>query len=303
MLATRNWIDAAFEPKAANDQSALVPVMAATAAESCESVVADGIADQTSEPSWLQDWTAMWSSVGTSMFNAALPASAADDGAVEAARVEPAALWMQPARTTRPRSWYRQPTPDLLDPATWGFPAPFAVYGVPVPSPLQGAMGFRPMPDPMMTQMWAPLYAMMAQPLFSGALSGGLSGFGQAGFGQPGLGQTGFGAFGGGYGGQAFSMPFARNTMFANPFASQPQNPMTAWLSGFAPRPADPWAKLNSAVTSAFAPAKYATYRSDSGHAVAQISISDAKAPGSSADEAATAIWNLFAWPAPARNR
>ena len=303
MLATKNWVVGAFEPKAANDQLAIISVKSleknANQADSAVQITGDTAVDVKLDTSWLQDWTQCWSSVGASMLDAALTASATAMTATHATpnRTEPAAsevsLWAQPPRTVAPRSWYRPPTPNLLDPTTWGFPAPLAIYGVPMtlPSALPGVMGFNSMPSPMLTPMFAPLYSMMAQAMWPSAM-GGWSGNG--------FGQGMFGAFGQGYG-SGMGLPFSQPNIFQNPFVRQPENPITAWMSSFAPQPVNPWAKLNSAMTDAFTPARYSTYRSDSGHAVAQIAIAEAKLVSSSAEEATKAIWNLFAWPVPDR--
>lgn len=301
MLATKNWTTIAFEPQAANDQLAILPVKApvivgedtclAAGTEHSNEAARDAAGEPQLESSWLQDWAAIWSSVGSSMLDVTLNASVATT--VPPAPIAPAApevwLWTQTTRTAPAKSWYRPPTPNLFDPTAWGFPAPFAVYGVPMPLPsmLPGSMGFNPAPNPLMTQMFAPLYSMMLQAALPSAI-GGWSGnaYGQSAFGQ-------------GYGSSGFGLPGSQPNIFANPFARQPENPMMTWLSSFAPQPVNPWAKLNSVVTSAFAPAPYSAYRSDSGHAVAQITIAEAKPGSSSAQEAAKAIWNLFAWPAP----
>jgi hypothetical protein len=273
MLAVKNRIDATYEPRAANDQSAVVAVAHVTSAKGANaaSVTAAEQAAAADTASWVQDWASVWSSMATSMFDAS-SASISALGTIAAApaatRPEAAAsevsLWGQPAPAARPRSWYRAPTPNLLDPATWGMPAPFAVYGVPVTPAM---MGFGPLPASGMAN-WFGLG----------------SGFGQGGFG------SGFGA--------PFHQPFHQSSPFANPFARPPENPMTAWFSSFAPQPqpVNPWASLNTAMGKALAPS-YATYRSDSGHAVAQITRVETKTGASSVQDAANAFWNLFAWP------
>jgi hypothetical protein len=255
MLAIKNRIDATFEPKAANDQLAVVPMVAVDEVPAGEQEPAKTTG---ADASWLQDWTQAWSSIAASMIDASAASmtamgSMATASAPARAETKPSevSLWSQPASTTRPRSWYRAPTPNLLDPTAWGFPAPLSVYGVPV-SP-----------------------AMM--------------GFGSSSFG-----------FGQNYG-SGFGLPFGQPSAFANPFtnpfARPPENPMTAWMSSFAPQPANPWTSLNSAISKALAPSPYSAYRSDSGHAVAQITRLEPKA--SANQEAVTAFWNLFAWPTP----
>jgi hypothetical protein len=257
MLAVKNRINATFEPKAANDQLAVIaPVIALDDVPASAQAPAE---TATSDASWLQDWTQAWSSIATSLIDASAASMSAMGSMATApvpARAEApeseVSLWAQPASTPRSRSWYRAPTPNLLDPTAWGFPAPLSVYGVPV-SP-----------------------AMM--------------GFGSSSFG-----------FGQNYG-SGFGLPFGQPSAFtnpftANPFARPPENPMTAWMSSFAPQPANPWSTLNSAISKALAPSPYSAYRSDSGHAVAQILRPEPKA--SSGQDAVAAFWNLFAWPTP----
>jgi hypothetical protein len=272
MLAVKDAISAgkdkngaAFELQAANDQLATLPVLAATA-PSPETPTA------ASATSWVQDWTQIWTNAATTMLNAsaasleAIGTHATPTAPAQAPAASEISLWSQPARSTRPRSWYRPPTPNLLDPTVWGFPAPLSVYGVPVTP--QMAMGFNPMnPLNPLNPMQSPLTALIQVM-------------------QP---SSGF----------AFGMPFGQPSPYANPFVRPPENPMTAWMSVFAPQPANPWSSMTKALTGALTPTPYSSYRSDSGHAVAQIAKPEARA--SSAEEAMTAMWNLFAWPTPAR--
>jgi hypothetical protein len=257
---------AVFELQAANDQLAKPVLAGAAGAEPSLELAREPDAASSSD-SWLQDWTRLWTDAANTMIGASvasLDAVSTMSAAAAATAPKPAApevsLWSQPASSTRPRSWYRPPTPNLLDPTAWGFPAPLAVYGVPVTP--QMAMGFNPMQSPMAAMM----QAMQPSPM------AGWPSFG-TGFGQP--------------------------SPFANPFARQPENPMAAWMASFAPQPVNPWVSLTKAMTGALSPVPYSSYRSDSGHAVAQIAEPAAKA--SSAHEAAIAIMNLFVWPTPSR--
>jgi hypothetical protein len=265
MLAVKDVISAgkdkngaAFELQAANDQLATVPALA-TPVDTASSAE---VSADTTNSSWLEEWTQIWTNAATSMLNtsAASLAAMSTPSTQPLAAPKPAAeisLWSQAAQSPRPRSWYRAPTPNLLDPTAWGFPAPISVYGVPVTP--QMAMAFSPLPSPLSALM------QVMQP-------------------SPSMG---------------FGMPFSQPSAFANPFVRQPENPMTAWMSAFAPQPANPWQNVTKAMTSALAPTPYSNYRSDSGHAVAQIAEPEIKA--SSAQEAITAMWNLFTWPTPAR--
>jgi hypothetical protein len=293
MLAISTHIDAVSVPQAANDQLAIRPMVTEALAldaandDSAEAGGADGASDhETREPaqaaSWLMDWSRAWTAAASSMIDASAASMKTITTAASetAARTEPArseiSLWSQPSRTAPPRSWYRPPQANLLDPSTWGFPAPFAVYGVPVTLP--AAMGFNPMQNslPGWLPMASPMTAM-AQAMQPSTMAG-----------WPGFGS----AFGSSFG-SGFGLPFYQP--YANPFARPPENPMTAWMSGFAPQPVNPWTSLSKAMTGALTPVPYSNYRSDSGHAVAQIAKPAAKA--SSAQEAAIAIMNLFAWP------
>jgi hypothetical protein len=232
-------------------------------------VNASSIDEVSSTTPWLADWTRAWTAAAASMIDASAASIQAIGSAASARPLsEPTksevSLWSQAATPSRPRSWYRPPQPNLLDPTTWGFPAPLSVYGVPVTP--QMAMGF----NPSMTHAWSPMA------------------------GWPGFGST-FGA--------GFGLPFAQPSVFANPFVRQPENPFTTWMSSLAPQPVSPWASLTKAMTTAMSstnsPTPYASYRSDSGHAMAQIVQPVAKA--SSAQEAMVAIMDMFAWPTSTR--
>ena len=192
--AGRDTSSATFELQAANDQLAIKPALAT----STEMAPAPETATDASAHSWMQDWTQIWTNAATTMLNAsAASLEAMGTPAAAAPAPKPAAeisLWSQPERNSQPRSWYRPPTPNLLDPTAWGFPAPISVYGVPVTP--QMAMGLSPMSSPLTAMM----HAM-----------------------QPSL---GFG----------FGMPFSQPPAYANPFVRQPENPMTAWMSAFAPQ-------------------------------------------------------------------
>jgi hypothetical protein len=263
MLPVSNKIGATTVLKVANDRVAIPPIVAAAApAMALDAANDDGtglavghtsVDASTDDASWIMDWTRAWTAAAST-------------------------LWTQPPRPVPPRSWYRPPQPNLLDPTAWGFPAPLSVYGVPV-SPM--AMGFNPM-QPAMLQSpfmpaWSPLTAMMQAM-------------------QPGFGSTTMAS--------GFGLPFSQPAQFANPFMRPPEHPLTAWMAGFAPQPVNPWASLTKtmagAMTGAMSPTPYSNYRSDSGHAVAQI-IEPAAKP-SSVEDAAMAFWNLFTWPTPARS-
>ena len=293
-------LEADYKPRAANDQQ---PVEAAvtveTAGMAASLVAAETTTAAQKDAPWLQDWSRAWSSMANSMTNSMMDASSASIGAIGSmamatAKTLPAvtepkpaseiSLWANPASVSRPRSWYRPPTPNLLDPTAWGLPAPFAVYGVPVSAAAMGfpaAMGFGG------PSAFGPTFGTFGAPL------GMASWFG--------LGQN----FGQNYGsnfGQNFGMPSYQPSPFANPFI-RAENPMTAWLSNFAApqRPTNPWADLTNAMTNTLSPSPFSSYRSDSGYAVAQISMAEPKPAASTATDAAMAFWNLFAWPSPAK--
>jgi hypothetical protein len=289
MAVSSNKIDTATVLKVANDRLAMPSIIATAAAEIAldaanddGTVTADGHAPTdvpADDNAWMLDWTRAWTAAATTMFDASVASLEAIHSATSGTTTKPEpakseiSLWAQPSRTAQPRSWYRPPQPNLLDPTTWGFPAPLAVYGVPVTSM---SMGFNPMqatmlPSPLMP-VWSPLTAMM-QAMQPGSRHNIASGFG---------------------------LSFTTTPQFANPFVRQPENPVTAWMAGFAPQPVNPWASLTNAMTGAMSPAPYSSYRSDSGHAVAQIAEPATKV--SSAHEAAMAIMKLFAWPTPARS-
>jgi hypothetical protein len=284
MLAVNTKNDAVAAPKPANDQlarpsAASVMTLDAANDDAAVQTMSEEPADEAaSASSWLLDWTRAWTTVAASMIDASA-ASLEAIGTISASPTSKSeakpevSLWSQPARTERPRSWYRPPQPNLLDPTAWGFPAPLAVYGVTVTP--QMAMGFNPGFNPMQASFLPSPFLPAASPM--AAMMQMM---------QPSA-MTGFG------------LPFQQPSPYANPFARQPENPMTAWMSGFAPQPTNPWASLTKAMTGALAPTPYSSYRSDSGHAVAQIAEPAAKAP--SAQEAVVAFWNLFAWPTPAR--
>lgn len=291
MLAVNGHIKTVSVPQAADNQRAVTPERAeaagaTTATELALSAANDDAAHSKSAsepsegPSWLQDWARIWTTAASSVIDAsAASLEAASAASAAAGRPEPAkpevSLWSQPPRNTQPRSWYRPPQPNLLDPTAWGFPAPLAVYGVPV-TPQMAMMGFNQM------QPWS----AMAQAMQPAAMTG-WPGF------APGFGNAFGNAFGSSFG-SGFGMPFHQPSPYANPFARQPENPMTAWMSGFAPQPVSPWDSLTKAMTGALTPAPYSSYRSDSGHAVAQI-VGPAAQASSSAHEAVVAFWKLFA--------
>jgi hypothetical protein len=251
-------------------------------------LLADAPSETTgSSSSWMFDWTRAWATAATSMLDASATALASN---AKAAASEPTqkpapkatqelSLWsMPPSNAPRARSWYRQPQPNLFDPTVWGFPAPLAIYGVPVPSPFgsMGApMGFGPPQGP-----WSAItQAMQPSPMMGWASM--LQSFGAPNYGP------------------SFGQPF---NAYQNPFARQPENPVTAWIASFTSPAANPWAKLTPAPYSA----PYSAYRSDSGYAVAQVSAPTTQAVSAdrsrqSAQEAAAAIWNLFAWPTATR--
>jgi hypothetical protein len=246
------------------------------------------------DQSWLLDWTRLWAGAAASIFDA----SASLAGSAQGAAVVPTtpvasselALWSQSSWSSssraqrpapRPKSWYRKPQPNLFDPAAWGFPAPFAVsgsvFGIPVTP--QIPLGYNPM------QAWSPvmnnpittmMLAMQPTPAIGSFV------------GWPSLGAA---PFGGSNYGSGFGMPFSP----ANPFARLPENPVTAWFSTFS-QPQTPWDKMANAVTTALTPNPYASYRSDSGYAVAQIAT-PAKTATTTASDATAAFWNMFAWP------
>jgi hypothetical protein len=271
MLQIHNKRDAVNLAQPANDQlvnsatraNASTIALDAANDDAAIHVISETSVEQPSPTSsWLQDWTSAWTAAASSMIDASA-ASFQAIGTISSATVAKpetkpeVSLWSLPARTERPRSWYRPPQANLLDPTAWGFPAPFAVYGVPVTP--QMAMAF----NPITSQGWSPFTAMMPPSAMPGWRS--------------------------------FGLPLAQPSPYANPFARTPENPMTAWMSSFAPQPVSPWAGLTKAMTGALAPATYSSYRSDSGHAVAQIAEPATKS--SPAQEAVVAIMNLFAWP------
>jgi hypothetical protein len=298
MLAVSNKIGATTVLKVANDRVAIPAIVAAAApAMALDAANDDGtglavghtsVDASTDDASWIMDWTRAWTAAASTMFDALAQTSGASLDAIQSAAAGTAtasgpatsemSLWTQPPRPAQPRSWYRPPQPNLLDPTAWGFPAPLSVYGVPV-SPM--GMGFNPM-QPAMLQSpfmpaWSPLTAIMQAM-------------------QPGFGSTTMAS--------GFGLPFSQPAQFANPFMRPPEHPLTAWMAGFAPQPVNPWASLTKtmagAMTGAMSPTPYSNYRSDSGHAVAQI-IEPAAKP-SSVEDAAMAFWNLFTWPTPARS-
>jgi hypothetical protein len=236
------------------------------------------------EQSWIADWAQIWSNAATSMLQASTTLaqqsideslrSLAEAGKQAAKRpvatsaAAEVSLWSTPAKSASPRSWYRKPTPNLFDPTAWGFPAPFAAFGVPTS-----------------TASILPSMPMM--------------------MGWPGLGTSFQHGFGSNFGGSNFGLGYALGTMggamgsamgvpahplqaFSNPFARPIENPMTAWLSGVS----NTATNLTNVVTNAMAPNPYASYRSDSGYAVAQIAVAPAKT-----EDPAAAFWKLFTWP------
>jgi hypothetical protein len=296
MLAVSSTFETATVSKAANDRAVMPTPVTAAAPEIALDAANDDAAPQaldftpatspTDDTTWMLDWTRAWTAAVSTMLDASVASLEAIKTAapVLATKSDPAkseiSLWAQPSRTGQPRSWYRPPQPNLLDPTAWGFPAPFAVYGVPV-SPM--AIGFNPMQPAMMQSplmpAWSPMTALMQamQPTFGSTIASG------------------------------FGLPFAQPTPFANPFVRQAENPLTAWMASFAPQPVNPWASLTQvmtgamtgAMTATMSPVPYSNYRSDSGHAVAQIIEPAAKT--SSAQDAVVAFYNLFTWPTPAR--
>jgi hypothetical protein len=258
---------------------------------------------------WLLDWSRVWTSAASSMLDATVAISGqlttqSADRALDmlaaakpAARAAPAevSLWSTPPRSARPRSWYRPPTPNLLDPQTWGFPAPFAIYGVPVSAPMFAPTAWGGARAAMANPLLAPFASMMMQAMQTSVANQWAANMTPAAI----WGGTG-NSFGQGFGrrfNHGFNAPFFGATTFANPFAKAPEHPFSAWFSLTPTPPPTAWEQLNKAVTDAFASNTFASYRSDSGYAVAQIAISDAKLKTTSADDASAALWNLFTWP------
>ena len=319
MLAVHNEIDAVTLQKSPTVRAAVARALDAANDDAANDDANDNVVDEVDRAAmpvgesdhrsdgpllngnWLSEWCQIWAAAASTMVDA----SAASAGSTPANNVMPRpeprtselSLWLQPASSERPRSWYRPPQPNLLDPTTWGFPAPFSIYGVPVTPP----MGFNPMMQP----SWSP---------FSGALSGAVGPFSNwmqpaasmawIGFGWPSFGS----AFNAGFGSSAY-LP----SPYANPFSREPANPLIAWLESFAPKPVNPWMNtwvspssntwnsVTKSVTDTHLATPYAAYRSDSGHAVAQIAeftpSNTPSATASSAQQATDAIWALFAWP------
>jgi hypothetical protein len=240
-------------------------LQAAETSSVAEVAVAAPAAERATDDSaavWMADWSRVWTHAARTLIDATTAMTDQSLATLSAATKAAASMSTPPkapapelnlwARPSRPRSWYRPPATNFFDPTVWGFPAPLAVFGVPVSASM----------FPMLPNM---------MPSYMGNAMAWNSGW-----------PTPFGT--------GFTSPSLMDA-----FCPQPANPMTAWMDSFKPKPpASPWAKMTDAMTNAMTSQPYSSYRSDSGHAVAQIVRREPKAE---AKPDPMAIWNLFGWP------